>query len=538
MIEQGVVEGQVLGRYELLLRIAQGGMARVWAARLHGTRGFRKLVAVKTILPGVMDNERLERMFMEEATLASGLHHPNVVETMELGEQDGVLFMALEWVDGEPLSLVMNEAQKSGGVPLSVGVNLIAQACKGLHAAHELADESGSPLGIVHRDISPHNLLVTYSGIAKVLDFGIAKATQRSSGLTEAGEVKGKLAYMAPEQVRGRPVDRRTDIFSLGTVLYALTTGHHPWKGDHPGATTERLCSDRPVTPPSAIVDDYPPGLEAVVLRALQKNADERFANAHEMLCALEDAVTDSLEANAEARVADFMSGLVGPRGVERRKRVRLAGELLDQRRALAGHMIGPGSSGSTSAVAMDRTGMRTGSISGPLSMPRLDDHGPDIQVHAPRGHGKLIWGGAALLAAAGIVLAVSQGVLAGGRASSASASQALPESPVPSSTHVAKDERTVTAAVPSAAASAAPDDAAEIAADSVEDKGKPGTRRTRAGGLARHAPAHGSLPAVPAGTPSGAAPSAAPTPSTTVAKPASGGAGNAWNPSTFGNRY
>jgi eukaryotic-like serine/threonine-protein kinase len=534
VIDQGVIEGQVLGRYELLLRIAQGGMARVWAARLHGTRGFRKLVAVKTILPGVMDNERLERMFMEEATLASGLHHPNVVETLELGEQDGVLFMALEWVDGEPLSLVMNEAQKTGGVPLSVGVNLIAQACKGLHAAHELTDEAGNPLGIVHRDISPHNILVTYSGIAKVLDFGIAKATQRSSGLTEAGEVKGKLAYMAPEQVRGRPVDRRTDVFSLGTVLYALTTGHHPWKGDHPGATTERLCSDRPVTPPSAIVDDYPAGLEAVVLRALQKNADERFASAHDMLCALQDAVPDSLEANAEARVADFMSGLVGPRGVERRKRVRLAGELLDQRRALAGHTIGTGSSGSTSAVAMDRTGMRTGSTSGPLSMPRVAEHAA-LHEQPRRSHSRLVWGAAAVAAAAGIVIAVSQ-ISSGGSASSASASHALPESPVPAS---ASHANVRPSATPSAEPALAPVTSADAEGDAADTpKSKSGTSaRSRARAAAARVAMAATQNAPVAATPVPAAPTST-TPSATSAKSSSGGAGNAWNPTTFGNRH
>ncbi|HSU40486.1 MAG TPA: serine/threonine-protein kinase, partial [Polyangiaceae bacterium] len=355
MKETGVGEGQVLGRYELLLRVAQGGMARVWAARLHGTRGFRKLVAVKTILPNVMDSERLEQMFLEEATLASGIHHPNVVDTIELGEQDGVLFMALEWVDGESLSLVMQEAHKVGGVPLPIGVNLVVQACKGLHAAHELADETGAPLGVVHRDVSPHNVLVSFSGLAKVVDFGIAKATQRASTLTEAGEVKGKLAYMAPEQIRGRAVDRRTDVFALGTLLYQLTTGRHPWKGDHPGETTERLCSDRPVTPPSAFVDDYPEALEAAVQKALEKDPDKRFATAERFLAALEEAVPSSLEGNAEARIAEFMQKLVGPRGVERRKQIRLAGDLLDQRRALSGTVTTTtGTSGSTGAVAVD----------------------------------------------------------------------------------------------------------------------------------------------------------------------------------------
>jgi serine/threonine-protein kinase len=333
-------------------------------------------------------------------------------------------------------------------------------------------------------------------------------------------------------------VDRRTDVFSLGTVLYALTTGHHPWKGDHPGATAERLCSERPVTPPSAIVDDYPPGLEAVVLRALQKNPDERFASAHEMLCALQDAVTDSLEANAEARVADFMSGLVGPRGVERRKRVRLAGELLDQRRALAGHTIGTGSSGSTSAVAMDRTGMRTGSTSGPLSMPRVADHGASHEP-PPHSHGKLIWGAAALVAAAGIVFATSQ-VVSGNGASPASASQALPESPVPASTIGVSDNARLPKPTASAGPEVAPVTSADPALDTADaSTGKPGTSgRTR--------PRSGGSRAAVAGAPhaqaSGLAPSPAATSSTTSssasAKPAPGGAGNAWNPNTFGNRH
>src|SRR5690349_19201173 len=166
-MQQGaqVQEGSILGRYELLLRIAQGGMACVWAARLHGSRGFKKLVAIKTILPGVMGEDRLEEMFLEEASLASGIHHPNVVDTIELGEHDGTLFMVLEWVDGEPLSLVLTEAAKNGGIPLPIGVTLVAQACKGLQAAHELVDENGNPLGLVHRDISPHNVLVSYGGI-------------------------------------------------------------------------------------------------------------------------------------------------------------------------------------------------------------------------------------------------------------------------------------------------------------------------------------------------------------------------------------
>src|SRR4051812_42287619 len=179
-----LVVGNTLGRYELLLPIAQGGMAQVWAARLRGTRGFQKLVAVKTILPGAIDNTRLEQMFLEEAQLASQIHHPNVVETLELGEHEGTLYLVMEWVDGEPIGHLLTQAHEHGGLPLPIAVNLIGQVCQGLHAAHGLCDDSGNLLDVVHRDVSPQNVLVTLSGVAKLVDFGIAKATGRASNMT------------------------------------------------------------------------------------------------------------------------------------------------------------------------------------------------------------------------------------------------------------------------------------------------------------------------------------------------------------------
>ncbi len=194
--------GSNLGHYELLLPIAKGGMAQVWAARLRGTRGFQKLVAVKTILAGAIDSTRLEQMFLEEAQLASQIHHANVVQTLELGEHEGTLYLVMEWVDGEPVSQVLAQAAEKGGLPLAVAVNLIAQVCHGLHAAHELRDENGDLVGVVHRDVSPQNILITPSGKAKLVDFGIAKVTSRASNMTQQGEVKGKFGYMAPEQVQ------------------------------------------------------------------------------------------------------------------------------------------------------------------------------------------------------------------------------------------------------------------------------------------------------------------------------------------------
>jgi serine/threonine protein kinase len=329
----GLHAGSILGRYELLLPIAKGGMAQVWAARLRGTRGFQKLVAVKTILADVIDSTRLEQMFLEEAQLASQIHHANVVTTHDLGEHDGTLYLVMEWVDGEPLSEVINRAARRGGMPLAIGVNLVGQACKGLHAAHTLRDESGTPLGVVHRDVSPQNLLVTLSGSAKLVDFGIAKVTSKTSHLTEAGEVKGKFAYMAPEQVAGQAVDCRADLFALGILLYFVTTGKHPFRGENPAETIKNICADTKPVSPSKLVAGYPSALEAVVMKALEKARDDRFESANQMLAALEAALPGPLEASFDAKVADYMNDLVGKRAAERRAAIRVAQEHADRQR-------------------------------------------------------------------------------------------------------------------------------------------------------------------------------------------------------------
>ena len=346
--------GSSLGRYELLLPIAKGGMAQVWAARLHGTRGFQKVVAIKTILTGVTDDARMEEMFLEEAQLASQIHHPNVVGTIDLGEHDGILYLVMEWVDGESLHQVMTKAAANGGVPLPIGVNLIGQACQGLFAAHNLRDEHGALLGLVHRDVSPQNILVTYSGTAKLVDFGIAKATSKAGGFTEVGEVKGKFAYMAPEQVRAQAVDNRTDLFALGILLYQITSGKHPFRGENAAETLQNICSDRGPTPPSAFIADYPAELEAVVLKALAKDPNQRFATANELLTALEIAIPGPLEASFDVQVAEYLQWLFGARAIERRTALRVAQERVDQQRAESASSI---SVGTLRAIAVDHPG-------------------------------------------------------------------------------------------------------------------------------------------------------------------------------------
>jgi len=525
--------GSPLGRYELLLPIAKGGMAEVWAARLHGTRGFQKVVAIKTILPGAIDDARMEEMFLVEAELASKIHHPNVVGTIDLGEHEGTLYLVMEWVDGESLNVLMSKAASQGGVPLAIGVNLIGQACQGLYAAHNLRNDDGTLLGVVHRDVSPHNLLVTFTGTAKVVDFGIAKATSLASS-TEVGEVKGKFAYMAPEQVRAQAVDARTDLFALGILLYQITTGKHPFRGENPGETLQNICSERGPTPPSAFFADYPAELEAVVLKALAKNPAQRFSSANEMLTALERAMPGPLEASFEVQVADYLKQLFGARTTERRAALRVAQERVDQLRAESSSQI---SLGTLRAISIDHMDGSSASqtpsrISSSLLSRNTETPAP---VPAPeRARSKQ-----ALIAAAG-VLAVVAGALtlklpssSGGSAKTGAGGMVPVETIMPPTAKVAPPIPAVLPAAASATAAPEPEPSAEATKKAGRERKAP-LRSVR--------PVSAGAPATPVGASSvGTAPLA----TATTASAATTAAAGASNPSTntlgrgaFGGRH
>ena len=335
----------MLGRYELLLPIAAGGMAMVWAARVKGTRGFQKIVAVKTMLSKLSEDAQFEQMFLDEASLASQIRHPNVVEISDLGEQDGVLFLAMEWIDGVPLNQLMKVAKAAGGVPLPIAVRIVMNACAGLHAAHELRDGKGLLIGLVHRDVSPQNILVTYDGVSKVVDFGVAKATAMGGGATMAGQLKGKVSYMAPEQVRGEAIDRRVDIFALGIVLYALTTGKHPFRRESEAATMYTIASNDAVVSPRKFLPDYPASLESVLLKALAKNPNDRYATASEFLRALDQCFPVAERANTDEDVGVFIGKLFGKKREESRAALAEALALADKQGPRA-----PGSAGATGA--------------------------------------------------------------------------------------------------------------------------------------------------------------------------------------------
>ena len=326
----------VLGRYELLLPIAQGGMATVWAARQRGSRGFQKTVAIKTMLPTLSEDPQFEQMFLDEAALAAKIHHPNVCEILDLGEQDEILYIVMEWIDGEALSVVHKAARKNQAqLPIRLTMRMLAQACSGLHAAHELRDENDVPLQLVHRDVSPQNILVTYDGNVKLVDFGVAKAMGRAGGETTAGQLKGKVPYMSPEQARGGIVDRRTDVFAMGIVLYKLGTGLHPFMGENDLVTMRNIIS-RPLLPPRVKNPSFPTEVEQVLLKCLQKDADKRYQSMSELATAIERAA--STLGVGDEDLGTYVRTLMGERGAKRRAAVRDAVRAADERFATGTH--------------------------------------------------------------------------------------------------------------------------------------------------------------------------------------------------------
>jgi eukaryotic-like serine/threonine-protein kinase len=316
--------GTLLGRYEVLMGIAEGGMARVWAAKQHGQRGFSKLVAIKTILPTLARDPEFEAMFLDEARVAASVHHPNVCEIFDLGEESGTLYLAMEWVNGDSVARILKpggvrEAQR---VNVRVAARIVSDASAGLHAAHELRDADGRMLNVVHRDVSTHNILISIDGNVKVTDFGVAKALGSTHEATMAGQVKGKAAYMSPEQASGGRIDRRSDIFVLGIVLYEMTTGQRPFAAENQVATLRRLLEGR-FHPPSALVPGYPRELEAIVLRAMAMDPMQRFPSADRLRIALEEWLARSGPIVTQTQVGALVRERLGTAIEDRRAQIR-----------------------------------------------------------------------------------------------------------------------------------------------------------------------------------------------------------------------
>lgn len=277
----------ILDRYALFDAIAQGGMATVHIGRQVGAAGFSKIVAIKRMHPHLATNEQFVNMFVDEARLAGRLHHPNVVNVVDVVAHDGEAFLVMEYVHGQSFSALMRAADRDKvPLPIALAVQIVHGTLEGLHAAHNATDHKGEPLRLVHRDISPQNILVGVDGISRVLDFGIAKAVGRLSDST-TGQVKGKAAYMAPEQVVGKPVDQRTDIYAAGVVLWEALAQRRLFTGENSVEVVYRVLNDE-IPRLSSVVPGIAPELEDAVEKATQKDAEQRFSSAQEFAQALE----------------------------------------------------------------------------------------------------------------------------------------------------------------------------------------------------------------------------------------------------------
>lgn len=389
-----------LGRYELFFRIGMGGMASVYLGRIGGEVDFERWVAIKQIHEHLAEEEAFRSMFLDEARVAAQMSHPNLVQVTDVGIEDGRPFIVMEYVRGETLAQILKRCHRRGRrIPLTVAARIIACACEGLHHAHELRDADGTPKGLVHRDLSPHNVLISYEGGVKVADFGIAKAQGRSTH-TRTGIVKGKPQYMSPEQATAKAVDRRSDVFSLGILLFEATLNRRLFKEDSEYRTFFRITKGD-VPPPRSVERTYPVQLERVVMRALAVKPADRQQTARDLQIDIERALSAIGESVTSADIEAFMGTLFADR-------IRAHENLLAWARSNP-----TGVPPASHHITNDETG--SSSVSVPAG-DAADDEGPDVfeepspvAVRARRGSRWLVAG----ILIGSLVAAVGLGALA-----------------------------------------------------------------------------------------------------------------------------
>jgi len=293
------------GRYELLGRIAFGGMAEIFLAR---ETDANRMMVVKRVLPHVAEDPTFVEMFRDEARLAMQLNHPNICHVYSFGEVGDTYYLAMEWVNGKPLSKIIRKAREQGGLPIPVAMKIVSQVAEALDYAHRASDASGEPLGIVHRDVSPQNIMVSFDGVVKLLDFGIAKATSHSTQ-TEAGIIKGKFAYMSPQQCVGEVIDGRADIFALGICLYEAIAGKNPFKRKTEFETMTRIVGE-PAPPLLERREDCPTRVGEIVETALKKQPELRYQTAGDMQLEIEETLAQMGAVVNAGRLGDYLKRL------------------------------------------------------------------------------------------------------------------------------------------------------------------------------------------------------------------------------------
>ena len=314
---------QRIDRYELVGEIASGGMATVYLARRAGVGGFQRFVAVKRLHPHLAHESEFVQMFLDEARLAALIHHPNVVSITEVGASDRGFYLVMDYIEGDTLARLMTDCAEAGRVvPTPVGLRIVIDMLTGLHAAHELHDEQGHPTGLVHRDVSPQNVLVGLDGISRISDFGVARAATRLAG-TRVGQLKGKIAYMAPEQAAGdENLDRRADVFAAGVLLWELLTGRRLFRASNDAATLSRVVSEK-IDTPLRYVEGLDPRISDVCMLALERPLSRRIPSAAAFAEMLETAAVRAGVLGSGKDVAAYMQSVLGEEVARQREAVR-----------------------------------------------------------------------------------------------------------------------------------------------------------------------------------------------------------------------
>jgi hypothetical protein len=360
-------------------------MGEVWLARVRRKGGFERFFALKVVLSHLAEDDKFRQMFLDEARIASLVAHPNVASIVDTGEEAGTLYLAMEWVDGDSLQLLHRVLRKAGeSIPLGIVLRVVADACAGLHAVHEVRDRSGKLLDIVHRDMSPTNVLVGAQGSAKLIDFGVAKAHDRI-GATTGGDLKGKARYMAPEQANGQEVDRRADIWAVGAVLYFLLEGKAPFDAENDIAVLKLMLEGKAPRRPQA---DAPSRVIDIVMRCLSTNRADRFATAAQLQSAIEQAMRDTHLLTSVADVAAFAGSKLREHTIARKARIEAT--LLEIERGGLGETpapltaqggTSPGSAESPAKAAP--TSLRLGPAARPMMSADASPPSPDLGVAA-----------------------------------------------------------------------------------------------------------------------------------------------------------
>jgi serine/threonine-protein kinase len=300
----------MIGKYRLIGVLAEGGMARLYLAEQTGPQGFKKVVALKRILPHLVGHPEFAEMFLNEAIVAARLDHPHIVTTYELGEVNGQYFISMEYLPGEDLAAILHRVRATSPMPVEIATSIAQQCADALSYAHELIASDGAPVCIVHRDVNPSNVIVTYHGEAKLLDFGIAKVRNSRADMRSVG-FKGKLSYASPEQIAGESLDGRSDIFCLGIVLWECLTGQRLFHGPSEAARLDAI-RNRPIVAPSSIRPGIPRRLDQIVEKALMRDREQRFHNAREMAEALTSVMSGNANIASRA-IGSWLEQLFGP---------------------------------------------------------------------------------------------------------------------------------------------------------------------------------------------------------------------------------